>query len=409
MAELTADTQRIERDLADLIRIPSISGDEYAVQDAVAAKLVEAGILIERIDVPIEDVESLPGYPGIEMEHSSLPIVVGRLGGHNPGPTLILQGHVDVVPPGEPETWTTPAFEPDVRDGAMYGRGACDMKGGVVANLEAMRLVAGHELHGEVLFAAVPAEEDGGAGAFASIEYGFVGDACVITEPTDMEIVVAHGGAITFTLDVPGKAAHASKRLEGVSALDNLSYLVEALTEDERIRNASETHPLMTALGLPYPTIIGQVEGGNWASTVMDSVRANGRYGVMLGQDCDGAAADLRRAVESASTEHEFLADHPVGLTVWGGRFDSSSVAMDHELPTGLRAAASRRGLSPGLIGGPYGADMRLYINNGDTPAVMFGPGKVENAHAADESVPLDDVAQCAEVLAEWIVATIGS
>ena len=122
--------------------------------------------------------------------------------------------------------------------------------------------------------------------------------------------------------------------------MDHLTYLVEALKVDETTRNAAESHPQMSAIGLPYPTIIGQVEGGNWASTVMDRVVAHGRYGVKLGQDCDGAAEDLRQAVDAAVVEHEFLATHPPKVTVWGGRFDSSAIATDHPLPGAVQAAS---------------------------------------------------------------------
>jgi acetylornithine deacetylase len=291
----------------------------------------------------------------------------------------------------------------------MYGRGACDMKGGLVSAIEALRLVANEDLAGEVILLAVPSEEDGGSGALAAIRLGYTADACVITEPTNLEMVVAHGGAITFTLGVPGKAAHASVRREGVSALDNLTYLVEALRADEAGRNASETRPEMAAIGLPYPTIIGQVSGGNWASTVMDSLEAHGRYGVMLGQDCDGAGEDLRAAITRAAAEHEFLADHPPTVTTWGGRFDSSSIDAAHDLPVSLQAAAAAAGASvPQAIGAPYGADMRLFINQGETPTVMYGPGDVKVAHSADEHVPLAEVAECAEVLARWLVDRLG-
>ena len=289
----------------------------------------------------------------------------------------------------------------------MFGRGACDMKGGLVAILEAVHAVSPLEIAGELVVLAVPSEEDGGAGAFAAIEHGVEADACVITEPTRLDIVVAHGGAITFTLDVPGKAAHASMRRNGASALDHLTHLVAALRRDERRRNAAETHPLMAALGLPYPTIIGQVEGGNWASTVMDRVVAHGRYGVTIGQDGAAAADDLRAAVAAAAAEHEFLSVHPPEVIVWGGRFDSSFVPVDHDLPTGLATAAQSVGLDPDMVGVPYGADMRLHINHGHTPTVMFGPGDVGVAHAADEFVPLEEVADCAAALAAWIGATL--
>ena len=145
------------------------------------------------------------------------------------------------------------------------------MKGGVVAILAALRALvasgAADALDGEVLAVSVPSEEDGGQGMLAAIRAGCVGDAAVITEPTGLDVVIAHAGAITFRLTVPGRAAHASMRREGVSALDNLYTLIRALEADETARNAAETDPLMTVLGLPYPTIIGKVEGGEWAST----------------------------------------------------------------------------------------------------------------------------------------------
>ncbi|MCP3973687.1 MAG: ArgE/DapE family deacylase [bacterium] len=399
-----ADESRITRDLAALVAEPSITGDEFAIQDMVADLLADIGLQVERLVVPLSEVEHDPSFPGTEVERTKLPIVAGRLVGARPGSTLMLCGHVDVVPPGDPATWTTPAFEPEIRDGAMYGRGTCDMKGGLVAAIEAVRLVARDDLAGQVVLLAVPSEEDGGSGALAAIRAGYTADACIITEPSNMEVVVAHGGAITFTLGVPGKAAHASMRREGVSALDNLSYLVEALEADEAARNASETRPEMQAIGLPYPTIIGQVSGGNWASTVMDHVDANGRYGVMLDQDCDAAGDDLRAAISRAAAEHEFLADHPPAVTTWGGRFDSSAIDPDHALPISLQAAAANVGAHvPKAIGAPYGADMRLFINQGKTPTVMYGPGDVKVGHAADENVPIGEVVECADVLARWI------
>jgi acetylornithine deacetylase len=408
-APMKADRDRIERDLAALIAVPSITGDEFTIQDMVADLLADIGLQIERHVVPLAEAATDPEFPGTEVDRTALPLVAGRLVGSTPGPTLILCGHVDVVPPGDPETWTTPAFEPEIRDGSMFGRGACDMKGGLVAAIEAVRLVATDDLSGEVILLAVPSEEDGGSGALAAIRAGYTADACIITEPSNMEVVVAHGGAITFTLGIPGKAAHASVRREGVSALDNLSYLVEALKADEAARAAAEPRAEMRAIGLPYPTIIGQVQGGNWASTVMDHVEAHGRYGVTLDQNCDGAAVDLRHAVAAAAAEHEFLGDNPPSVAVWGGRFDSSSIAGDDPLPTSLRAAAHTVGAHvPQPIGAPYGADMRLFINQGNTPTVMYGPGDVKVAHAADENVPIAQVVECAEVLAQWIRDRLG-
>jgi acetylornithine deacetylase len=229
---------------------------------------------------------------------------------------------------------------------------------------------------GEVVVVLVPSEEDGGQGTLAAIRAGVSGDLAIITEPSNLDIVVAHAGAITFRLAVPGRAAHASQRREGVSALDKLFVLNQALEADEARRNEAETDPLMTALGLPYPTIIGIVGGGEWASTVLDRVTVDGRYGVRLGQSAAGAEAELRSAVADACAADEFLRDHPATVEITGGRFGSARVASDHPLPVGLaEVVESVTGRRPALLGEPYGADMQMFVNVGATPCVIFGPG----------------------------------
>jgi acetylornithine deacetylase len=402
------DTERIEGDLRHLVRIPSITGSEDAIQAEIERLFAEIGLATERIETDPVAFAADPDWPGAEMPRSSLPVVVGRLGRPG-GRRILLIGHVDVVPPGDLTTWTTDPWAADVRAGRLYGRGACDMKGGVVAIIAALRAVAASgvadRFDGEVLAVSVPSEEDGGQGMLAAIREGIVGDAAVITEPTGLDVVIAHAGALTFRLTVPGRAAHASVRREGVSALDNLYTLLRALEADETARNAAETDPLMTVLGLPYPTIVGKVEGGEWASTVLDRVVVEGRYGVKLGQTWRDAEADLRACISAACAGDPFLREHPVGLELTGGKFSSARVPVDHPLPVSLAAAAEATlGRRPALLGEPYGADMRLLVNEGRTPTVIFGPGDVKVAHSADEFVSLAEVADCARVLAAWLV-----
>jgi acetylornithine deacetylase len=411
-AVAAVDVDRIERDLRTIIAIPSITGSEEVVQSEIERLFGEAGLAVDRIDTDPATFATDPDWPGQEMPRTTLPVVVGRIGRPG-GRRLLLVGHVDVVPPGDPATWSVDPWGGEVRDGQMYGRGACDMKGGVVSILAAMRALvasgAANDLAGEVLAVSVPSEEDGGQGMLAAIRAGCTGDAAVITEPTSLEIVVAHAGAITFRLTVPGRAAHASVRREGVSALDNLYTVLRALAADETARNASETNPLMTALGLPYATIVGKVSGGDWASTVLDQVVVEGRYGVKLGQGWRDAEADLRAAIESACAGDPFLRDHPVRIENIGGKFSSGQIAADHPLPESVAATAERViGRRPARVGKPYGADMRLLVNEGGTPTIIFGPGHERHAHSADERVPLSEVADCARVLAAWVVGELG-
>lgn len=406
------DRERATADLAALVRVPSVTGSEEAVQDLVAALMTDAGLEVERLSPdPVASAADLD-FPGAEMPRTSLPIVVGRLPGTRPGPRVLLVGHVDVVPLGDLANWTVDPFGATVREGRLYGRGACDMKGGVASILAALRAIvatgAAGWLAGEVRFVSVPSEEDGGQGMLAAIRAGCTGDLAIITEPTGLEVVIAHAGALTFRLVVPGRAAHASRRTEGVSALDGLAVLLAALAADEERRNAAETDPLMAALGLPYATMVGTVAGGDWASTVMDRVVVEGRYGVKLGQTAREAEVELRAVIAAACAADPFLSSHPASVEITGGRFSSARIPADHPLPVGLAAAAEAvTGRRPGLIGEPYGADMRLLVNEGATPTVIFGPGDVRIAHAADEWVPLDEVETCARVLAVWLVRTL--
>jgi acetylornithine deacetylase len=401
-AEWTAGVAR------QLVRVPSVTGDEGAVQELVASGLADAGCVVERLEIDPADARRDPDWPGDEMPRDRLPIVLGRL-----GPTgarrIVLVGHVDVVPVGDPATWSHDPWAGEVVGDRLYGRGAVDMKGGVasilgaVAALTASGLAEG--LGGEILVASVPSEEDGGQGMLAAIRAGVTGDMAVITEPTGLDVVIAHAGAITFKLTVPGRAAHASVRREGVSALDNLQTLVRALEADETARNVTETDPLMTAHGLPYATIIGKVSGGDWASTVIDRIEAEGRYGVKLGQTWRDAERDLQRAIDDANESDPFLRDHPATVELAGGKFSSSRVPADHPLPVGLAGVVSAlTGREPQMTGEPYGADMRLLVNEGNTPTVIFGPGDKRVAHSADEWVSLAEVADCARVLAAWLV-----
>ncbi len=408
-AVAAVDPAALQSHLLDLIAIPSVTGDETAARDAVAGLMAGAGLEVRSWDADPVALARDPDHPGSEMPRTSLPLAAGTLRGARPGRRLLIAGHTDVVPPGDRAAWSLDPFRPEVRDGRVYGRGACDMKGGLVAALAALTAVRAAvdpaDLAGEVVVLAVPSEEDGGAGMLAAIRAGFVADAAVITEPTRLEIVTVQAGAITFRLAVPGRAAHASVRLEGVSALEKLEVLHAALRADEAARNATETRPEMRALGLPYPTIIGTVHGGDWASTVPDLVIAEGRYGVRAGQIAEGAADELRAVVAAACAADPWLRTHPAVLTFTGGRFSSAEIPVDHPLPLGLAAAAEGvLGRRPPFVGVPYGADMRLLVRQGATPTVMFGPGDVRDAHAADEHVALDEVVACARVLAAWVV-----
>jgi acetylornithine deacetylase len=405
------DRDRIAADLAAVVAHPSLTGSEGEVQTEVALRMTTAGLEVERVDVPAAELALDPDFPGVEVAREVHPVVAGRLGDRESGRRAIIAGHVDVVGGGDELQWTSPPFQPRIADGLLYGRGACDMKAGVVAGLAAMRALveAEVELGGEAILLTVPGEEDGGAGMLAAIRSGYAGGVAVITEPTELQIVTATAGAITFTLTIEGRSAHAAFRREGVSAIEKLWPIVRALDQNEQERNDGETLRAMRDLGLPYPTSIGRVAAGEWSSTVPDRLVAEGRFGVRVGQTVAEAEAELRDVIAEACAADDWLRDHPAGVEISGGRFGSASVANDHPLSWGLaETARDVLGKLPDFLGMPYGADARLLIDHGDTPTVLYGPGDPNLAHAPDEHVALEDVARCARVLAVWLMRTLG-
>jgi acetylornithine deacetylase len=404
LAEVDAAAADTVGRLAALVRVPSVGGAdaEHEIQDLLAGWLRTAGLEVDHWQLPLPELQAAPDFPGVEVERTEAWGLVGRLAGRGDGAALMLDAHVDVVPVGDRSAWTHPdPFSGQVVDGELHGRGACDMKGGLVASLVAVEALrrAGVPLRGDVLLACVAGEEDGGLGTYAMLRRGWRADAAVLPEPTGLDLVPANAGALTFRLTVPGLATHASRRTEGVSALEKLLPVLAALDDLERQRNR-EVDPLMQRWPIAYPLSIGRVAAGDWASTVPDRLVAEGRLGVALDEPVEAARTALEQAVAAACAADPWLRDHPAEVTWWGGQFAPGRLPADSDLLPRLAAAHRQAGGAPQQTwGGPYGSDLRLLAGAG-IPTVHYGPGDSALAHAADERVPVAEVAHCARTLA---------
>jgi len=250
------------------------------------------------------------------------------------------------------------------------------------------------------MLACVPGEEDGGLGSYAMLRRGWRADACVVPEPTGLDLVTANAGALTFRLRVPGRATHASRRSEGVSAVEKFLPVLAALQALEAARNAS-VDPLMARWPLAYPLSIGRLVAGDWASSVPDLLVAEGRLGVVLDEPMDTARSALETAVAEACAADPWLRDHPVTVEWWGGQFASGRLPASSDLAD--RMAAAHSAVGGGTLqtsGAPYGSDLRLLSGIGGIPTLHYGPGDALLAHAPDERVPLAEVATAARALA---------
>lgn len=392
--------------LAELVAIPSVSGtaEENTGQARMHRLLLAAGLDVDYWPVPLAETLAAPDFPGCEVPRSEAWGLVGRLAGDGSGPALLFNGHIDVVPPGNLAAWTADdAFSGRIAGGAVFGRGACDMKGGLMAALWAVRALrrSGVPLRGDVLLASVQGEEDGGLGTYATLQRGWRADACVIPEPTSLDLVPAAAGALTFRLTVPGRATHAARRTEGVSAIEKFWPIWTALADLERRRNAT-VDPLMARWPIAYPISIGSVAAGDWASSVPDLLVAEGRLGVALDEPVEAARAAVEEAVGHACRADPWLADNPAVVHWWGGQFAPGRLADDSDLVERMRAAhAGVTGGAPQQVwGAPYGSDLRLMSGLGAVPTIHYGPGDAALAHAPDERVPVEEVAVAARALA---------
>ncbi len=243
---------------------------------------------------------------------------------------------------------------------------------------------------------AVSSEEDGGAGTFAALQQDHDFAACIIPEPSAFKLCCAHAGALTFVGTVPGVSAHAAMRLNGISALDRYIPIHQALWEYERSVNSNIENPLMAALGLPYPIVVGRIEAGAWSSQVPDRLRFEGRVGVRLGQSIADAMAAFEQVVQAACPQVE--------ITWGGGKFASAETPLDHPLVGITRTAIDDEFARPAeLCGFPAGTDMRHFTAHG-IPTVMVGTNGLELAHAVNERVAVEDTYRLARVLARSLV-----
>ncbi len=403
------DMSGLVETLSDLIAFESCDGREIEVQEHMARLLEELGMEADLWEIDIPELEHDPSY-GAEIERERALGLVGVWGGDR-GPRLILNGHVDVVPAGDPGRWTTPPFKASVRDQRVFGRGAVDTKGGLCCALSAIKALreAGVELTGSVVIQSVAGEEDGGLGTLAAIRRGYIGDAAIVLEPTELAIAPAQAGALSFRITIPGRAAHGALRTEGVDPLEKFVLIYEALQALERERNERLKHPLFSDYELAYPISVGRIHGGVWASTVPESVTIEGRYGVGVGERCDQARGELEGAITAAALRDSWLREHPPVVEWWGARYEPADIPADHPLVTSMNDSfATVTGSPTSVRGMPYGADMHLLVNRGGTPSVIFGPGDVRRAHTRDESVPIAELETAARVLALTIMRFCG-
>ena len=399
-----------------LVRIPSLPGEEQEAQLFIASKLEEVNLQVEILRSNRDELEDHPAFCDDGVSFADRINVIGRWCGMSEGVngnarSLILNGHVDVVPVGNLDLWDDPPWSGKIEDGKLYGRGSCDMKSGIAAAIFAVKALQsiGFTPQKDVLIESVIGEESGGVGTLTSIVKGYRADAAIIMEPTRLMICPVQSGALTFRIKVPGQAAHASMKRSGVSAIEKFYPILDAVNELEQRRHQSFHHPLYEDPMGVAPIAFGTVKGGDWHSTVPNEVIVEGRYGVLPGESNEAAREILVETLERVAAGDPWLKNNPPVLEWFEGQFESGETdVLEPIIPLLSNSHREIVGSEPQLHGVPYGSDLRLFTNHGKIPAVLYGPGDVAHAHTVNEFIPLDEVLTCAKVLALTIHRTCG-
>ena len=402
--------------LCELIRFDTTSRDapgepardEAALQAHLADRLAGAGADVDVWEPDPADVAGHPVTPAGGIGFEGRPQLAARFRGAAHGGSLLLNGHIDVVPARREDGWDHDPFDPQVRDGRISGRGSCDMKGGIAAMVIAAETVAG-AIGGELIVCTNTDEESSGVGGLACARHGVAADFAIVPEPTSLEVWPACRGSVYCSVVVEGRAGHteqehASWRDGGaVNAVDKARHLldgVDRLRAEWRSRLAAR-HPLLSP-----PDIVASrlVADSGWPVTIPDRAEITLAALILPDQaDPDGWTNGVQREIEGFLRRwcdaDPWLAEHPPRFT-WHTQVNPCETPTDAASVQALLAANAALGLPATLGGLDSWYDGGTFSLEARTPALMYGPSSIDRAHTVGEWVPVADLVACAQGIA---------
>jgi acetylornithine deacetylase len=399
--------------LQSLVRFPSRRGQEGPCQDWIAREFAARGWSVDRYTLADVAMDHLPGFsPVMDTDYAQAVQVVATIRApETVGRSLVMQGHVDVVPEGPRAMWTHAPFDPVIRDGWMNGRGAGDMKQGVSAMVFALDALssAGYAPGADVMMQTVTEEECTGNGALSTLARGYRAEACLIAEPTAGTITRAHVGVMWFRLRVRGIPVHVATADTGTNAILSAYVLIQALQAlTEQWNERAKTHPLFGALVNPIKFNPGVIRGGDWGSSTPAWCEVDCRIGLLPGEDLAAARGRVTECVAEAAKGDAFLANNPPEV-IWNG-FQADGYVLE----PGSEAEAVLGSVHAAVTGKAMEArlstavnDTRFYGLYYGMPALCYGP-RGENHHGFDERAELATLKRTTLVIAAFIADWCG-
>lgn len=399
--------------LCELVAHASLLGDEAPAQAVMARKFGQLGLKVDEFEIDESKIQQHPGYsPSLISYHGRRNVVgVHRPRGATTGRSLILNGHIDVVPIGHPQLWATPPFEPRIVGDRVYGRGAADMKAGIVAYTMAFKALRqlGFEPAAPLYLQSVIEEECTGNGALACLVAGYTADAALIPEPSQECVMTAQIGVMWMAIEVFGVPVHASRAQEGIAATEFAQYLVDELRALERQWNQPEArHPMYCEHAHPINFNLGRLAGGEWTSSVPTHCRADLRIGYYPGRPVVEVQAEIEALLKAAHARHPRAAN--VRYEVVYAGFQSEGVVVDMEAPvisTLMQCHQDLLEAQPGTTAFTATTDVKFFHLYGKIPSTCYGPTG-ESIHGVDEWVSIESLQRVTAVYALFIARWCG-
>jgi len=415
--ELARWTDGVRAEVVDALRGLVRSGQEDLAKDTGSCRTFRSTqVIIQQLSQamglrvvswPVDDPRDV--VSGLHPDGSRAACLMATADSQSPGPAYLLAAHCDVVDIFAPERWTRPPFSGEVNEGVLYGRGSADAKGPLVSCLYGIALAARLRWikRGSVNLVVVPDEETKGEGIQTTTRLGISWAGALFAEPTMLQLCPACRGGVLFSIKVEGRSAHPGAVWEGVNAIEKAAYIVTRLSALPAEIDKLGFHPLWLSLPQRHTLRISGIQARSTGRSVPDWAEIQCSLSILPGDDFDAIRTVAEEFIVSISTADPWLRDHPPEV-VWGTPKPPSSTRADDDFVVSTLRALNEAGWETRLLPFNAASDMTPYVISGGSPAVVFGPGRLEAGHSPNESIEIDQVLTAIQMVATMIRAWCG-
>ena len=396
--------------LQKLVNFESTLHHELEVQQYITYSLKQMDLKVDVFDVDISSISKLPGYSPTDWSYEKKPQVVGVLkSDYGNGHSLVLNGHIDVVPAGTLSYWSYDPWAGTINGDRLYGRGAGDMKGGIAAMIYATKAIqkSGMKLLGNIILQVVTEEECTGNGALSCIARGYKGEGCLCPEPSEQKVGLGTIGILWLKTTVRGMPGHPFMGHLTINPIEKAYYLIQSLKKLENKWNKT-IHPEFKSIQHPINFVTGTLESGQWTSMTPDNCIFTTRIGFYPGIEPEEAKKMIIKHLQKFINADPWLKQNPPEFKWFGFNCKGYTMNSNNEFIKTIASAHKKvTGKETNFDYSAGTSDVRFWPLYYNLPSCCYGPNG-GNFHGHDEYVNLSSVLETTKVIAEFIMKWCG-